>query len=171
MSELRALGDLSEQDRLLVRTARDASARAYAPYSGYAVGAAAQTQSGHIFSGANLENAAFDSGICAEVAAIASANAAGDLNLQAIAVVGHKFKSPPDSTQIVTPCGRCRQIISEVAQSTGTDVRILSCDGDLKRIAVSKISELLPSAFAPQNLVIDREWRLTLAAQILTLTK
>lgn len=157
MNQRLTLIDLSDQDQRLLEAAREASAHAYAPYSGFAVGAAVRTRSGRIFPGANLENAAFGSSICAEVAAVSSANTAGDLDIETIAIVGHKFKFPPSSAHIVAPCGRCRQIISEAAQVSGIDVRVLSSDGVLKHITVSTISALLPSAFGPKNLASGHE--------------
>lgn len=170
MNQLRTPHDLSDQDRRLLEAAREASAHAYAPYSSFAVGAAVRTQSGRIFCGANLENAAFGTSICAEVAAVAGANTAGDLDIEAIAIVGHKFTSPPDSSHIVMPCGRCRQVISEAALASGVDIRLLSCDGDLKQVIVSSISALLPSAFGPENLTVDQEWRLALANRVRVLS-
>jgi cytidine deaminase len=156
MAGSRLLDELLPADQALVAAALSASARAYAPYSGFAVGAAVRTRSGAVLSGANLENASYGMAICAEVAAVAMANAAAAYDLEAIAVVGHKFTAPVDASQMVTPCGRCRQILFEASQISGTDIRVLSCSGDLQRIAVATISALLPSAFGPQNLGLDR---------------
>src|SRR5437762_6157833 len=119
------LDDLNDEDRLLVEAAQAASARAYAPYSGFAVGAAARTASKKIFAGANLENASYGVTICGEVSALTRANAEGDFDIEAIAVVGHKFTEPSDRSQIITPCGRCRQLIAEAAQLAKRDVRVL----------------------------------------------
>jgi cytidine deaminase len=158
MRKIKKLAELRALDRKLVLAARDASAHAYAPYSGFAVGAAVRSKSGQIYPGANLENAAYGLGICAEVSAITGANAAGDFAIEAIAVVGHKFTEPPSASQIVTPCGRCRQLIFEAGQIAKTDVRIFSCNGDLSLIQESTISELLPDAFGPGNLGLDDAW-------------
>jgi len=152
------LADLSERDRQLVEAARDASVNAYAPYSGFAVGAAVRTKSGRSYSGANLENASYGLGICAEVSVMAVASAAADLDVEAIAVVGHKFTEPQDSSQLVTPCGRCRQVIFEASQVSNVDVRVFSCTGDLSQIVECTISELLPAAFGPKNLGLDEAW-------------
>lgn len=151
-------GDLTEADRRLVEAALDASATAYAPYSGYAVGAAVLSRSGRIHTGSNLENASYGLGICAEVSAIAVANAADDFDIAAIAVAGHKFVPPVDATMIVTPCGRCRQVIFEAAQTSGIDIRVLSCSGDLRHVDIQPISALLPMAFGPGNLGLDKTW-------------
>lgn len=158
MSRNLRLTDLSDADRHLVETARYASARAYAPYSGFSVGAAVRTRSGLVYAAANLENASYGLGICAEVSVIALANAAGDYNIETIAVVGHKFTEPKDKSQVVTPCGRCRQVIFEASQVSEIDVRILSCNGDLSQIVDTPISELLPAAFGPANLGLDKAW-------------
>jgi cytidine deaminase len=174
MSRKITLAELDATDRRLVEMARDESSHAYAPYSGFAVGAAVRTQSGRTYAAANLENASYGLAICAEVAAVTGANAAGDFDIEAIAVVGHKFMSPQDSTQVVTPCGRCRQVVSEAAQVAKTDVRVFSCNGDLSEIVESTISELLPTAFGPANLGVPDKWpkmRETLRATVKELKK
>jgi len=62
------------------------------------------------------------------------------------------------ASRVVTPCGSCRQLIAEAAQLANSDVRVLCCNGELSRIVVSKISELLPNAFGPENLGVSRQW-------------
>ncbi len=158
MSRTLRLTDLSDADRHLIEVARDASVRAYAPYSGFAVGAAVRTKAGQVYSAANLENASYGLSICAEVSVIAVANAVDDFDVETIAVVGHKFTKPQDKSQVVTPCGRCRQLIYEASQVSKVDVRVLSCNGDLSQIVESPISELLPAAFGPANLGMDEAW-------------
>lgn len=145
-------------DRSLVEAALKASAHAYAPYSGFAVGAAVRTTKGEVYTGANMENASYGLGICAEVAALTAANSAGDFQLEAIAIVGHKFTEPRDGSMAVTPCGRCRQLIFEASQIAGKDARILCCNGELTKIVETSISVLLPSAFGPDNLGLVKAW-------------
>jgi cytidine deaminase len=87
-----------------------------------------------------------------------AANAAGEEAIEAIAVAGHKFTPPTDRSLVVTPCGRCRQLLLEAAQRGGTEIRILACRGDLTRIVESTISELLPAAFGPANLGLAAAW-------------
>lgn len=119
----------------LIEAARAASQRAYAPRSGFPVGAAVLTASGAIFSGCNVENASYGLSICAERNAIFQAVAAGERVLWALAVY-----TPTPSP--VTPCGACRQVIWEF----GADTRVLClCDGldTVRRSA----RELLPDAF------------------------
>ena len=155
MSQLHAFAELAAPDQLLVERAAEVSKHAYAPYSLFSVGAAVRTRSGGIFCGANLENAAIGCSICAEVAAVANANTAGDFAIETIAIVGRQKDSPRYSKRIVTPCGRCRQVISEAAALASVDVRVLCCEGDLRRVLMAKISELLPAAFGPENLGQD----------------
>jgi cytidine deaminase len=152
------ISDLENADRVLIERALETSRFAYAPYSGFAVGAAARTKNGKLYEGANLENASFGLSMCAEVAALTRANSSGDYDVEAVAVVGHKFVEPRDATQLVTPCGRCRQLIYEASQISKVDIRVFSCSGDLGQIFESAISELLPLAFGPANLGMDSKW-------------
>jgi cytidine deaminase len=158
MIQTKKFGDLGDSERRLIVSARDTSLNAYAPYSGFAVGAAVRTKSGAVFTGANLENAAYGLGICAEVGALTKANSVADYHIEAIAVVGHKYTDPHDASQVVTPCGRCRQLIFEASQIAKTDVRVFSCSGDLECIREAVISELLPEAFGPKNLGFENTW-------------
>jgi cytidine deaminase len=158
MIQTKKFGDLSDSDRYLILSARDASMHAYSPYSGFAVGAAVRTKSGEVFTGANLENASYGLGMCAEVDALTKANSAPDYNIEAIAVVGHKFSDPKDASQVVTPCGRCRQMIFEASQIAKMDIKVFSCSGDLEHIREALISELLPEAFGPKNLGLENIW-------------
>ena len=155
-----ALADLAEADRDLAQTAQAAARNAYAPYSGFAVGAAVRTRSGKLYTGANQENASYGVTMCAEVSALTAASSAGDFDVEAIAVVGHKFIEPLGDDLVVTPCGRCRQLICEAAQISQIDVRVISCSGDLSRVLDAPISELLPHAFGPENLGLDKKWPL-----------
>ena len=150
--------DLGGPDRELVERAQEASARAYAPYSLFAVGAALRTNSGKIYTAANLENASSGLSICAEASALTLANAAGDFDVEAIAVVGFAFKDRVGASRVVAPCGSCHQLIAEAAQLINSDVRVLCCNGDLSSIVASSISELLPEAFGPQNLGRPQHW-------------
>ena len=113
---------LSRRDRELLQKARSMVQRAYAPYSRFGVGAAVRTTSGAIYSGANMENAAYAVTLCAETSALQQSLAAGDFKIESIAVIG----GPLDGTggrEIVTPCGRCRQLIFEASQLSGKDVQ------------------------------------------------
>ena len=110
---------------------------AHAPYSGFKVGAAIRTASGRVFTGVNVENAAYPEGTCAEAGAIAAMVAGGETEIAEVAVVG-------DAPAPVTPCGGCRQKIAEFAPP-GVEVTMANMRGD--RLTM-KIEELLPRAFA-----------------------
>lgn len=133
----------------LIAIARAAAANAYAPYSGFQVGAAVLLADGTVITGANFENASYGLSLCAETVALASTNAAGRLrDVRTIAVAAMIDGAPaPD---VVTPCGRCRQVINEAAQITGVDIDIVCAGPDSHRHHL--LSDLLPHAFGPNNL-------------------
>jgi cytidine deaminase len=140
--------------KLILQARDDAYWHAYAPYSGFAVGAAARDKNGKIYRGANLENAAYGVVMCAEVGALTAANVAGAFDqLAAIAVVGFSFHPHVDCSQIVTPCGRCRQLIYE-ASELSKHIDVFACSGDLSQIEQWSIAEMLPLAFGPKTLGI-----------------
>jgi len=128
----------------LIAAARDAATRAYAPYSGFPVGAALAFADGSVVTGSNVENASYGLSLCAETVAAARAmNDGARGGLVAVAVVGGS--GPP-----VTPCGRCRQVLTELAQLGGTDP-VVWCAGTDSLLEV-QLSDLLPHAFGPGNL-------------------
>ena len=146
------LSVLAVEDQGLCRAAFAATANAHAPYSRFSVGAALVTASGTVFQGANLENASYGLSIFAEAAALVAANNASDRAVTAIAVTGHSAGSRRDTAAIVTPCGRCRQMIAEFAALSDTDIRVLCCAGDLSRVLATSIDALLPHAFGRSSL-------------------
>ena len=128
----------------LITAARDAAAKSYSPYSGFPVGAALRFANGSVVTGTNIENASYGLALCAETVAVSKAMADGVRGgLVAVAVTG-----PGDEP--ITPCGRCRQVLNELAQLGGTDPEIL-CVGphEIRRL---RLSELLPHAFGPASL-------------------
>jgi cytidine deaminase len=129
----------------LVAAARAARERAYAPYSGYRVGAALLTEDGTVVTGANVENASSNLGICAERAAVAAAVAAGHRRFTAIAVA----VGGPDPARL---CGACRQVLHEFPAGPDLEVTCAGEDGD--RVEVTTLGELLPHAFGPSQLGI-----------------
>jgi cytidine deaminase len=135
-----------QQDEALIAAAFAAAERAYAPYSDYAVGAALRFDDGAVVTGCNVENASYGLSLCAETVAVAKAFEAGRRGgLVAVAVVGLKADAEP-----VTPCGRCRQVLNEVAALGSTDPLVLSIGKDgVRRV---KLSALLPHAFGPAHL-------------------
>ncbi len=125
----------------LVAAALAAQARAYAPYSRFAVGAAALTADGQFFSGANIENAAYPLTICAERVALFCAHMASAAPVVALAVV------TPTPT-VASPCGACRQVIFELAPRA--QIVLLNADGTERRFTAP--AELLPYGFGPAQL-------------------
>jgi len=116
----------------LAAAARDAQKNAYAPYSGFKVGAAVLTGSGNVFAGANVENASFGLTICAERAAVAAAIGAGDTDLRVIAIA-------TDGNEPTVPCGACRQVLAEFNQSL--EIVALTSSGKKQHF---DLGELLP---------------------------
>ena len=125
-------------DEELIAIAMQAREKAYAPYSGFPVGAALLTHSGQVFTGCNVENAMFGLTVCAERAAVFKAVCAGERDFEAIAVA-----TAPGAS----PCGSCRQVLREF----GRDLRILVADTEGNSRAFT-LEELLPSAFPDWSL-------------------
>jgi len=123
----------------LVAAARVARGNAYAPYSNFLVGAAVLAQ-GQVFTGANVENASYPIGVCAERVAVGAAVTAGKRSISAVALVGSSKEPTP-------PCGGCRQFIFEF----GPDVVVVAETDDGRR-KEWRIAELLPDAFGPSFL-------------------
>jgi cytidine deaminase len=142
---------LTAQEKELVDAARAAMDNAYAPYSRFAVGAALRMADGAILTGSNFENASYGLSLCAETVAIAAANAQGRLkDIVAIAVAGAPMGGPGDA--VVTPCGRCRQVLNEAQDVADREIPILCVSGDGKSVTRHRLAELLPHAFGPANL-------------------
>jgi cytidine deaminase len=138
----------------LIAAARAVSANAYAPYSGFGVGAAVLLSDGSIVAGCNFENASYGMTLCAETVALATVNAQGKLcEVREIAVIGGALKDGVISgTDPVRPCGRCRQIIHEAATLSKVDVLIHCASADGRQVEAHRISDLLPFAFGPADL-------------------
>ena len=131
---------------MLIDVALKARENAYAPYSSFCVGAAVLCDSGKIYQGANCENASYPAGICAERAALFSAISKGERRLVAIALVGGECGSDPG--EIITPCGICRQALTEHGDS---DMPVI-CARDTQEYTVFTLGELLPGAFNKDSL-------------------
>lgn len=125
----------------LFAAAKAAQAKAYAPYSRFHVGAALRTPDGAVFSGCNVENAAYPQGSCAEAGAISAMALAGKRRIAEILVIG-------DSEALCTPCGGCRQRIREFA---GPEAAIHVAGPEGVR-ATFTLAELLPESFGPEHL-------------------
>jgi cytidine deaminase len=126
----------------LIRTAIEARAYAYAPYSNYPVGAALLTSTGKIFTGVNVENAAYPTTMCAERVAVFKAVSEGEHKFVAIAVVTSNGGSP---------CGSCRQVLAEF----GLETRVLMANAQGQLVQQATLGDLLPGAFRPEHLLDD----------------
>lgn len=125
----------------LIEEAKKAREKAYVPYSHFPVGAALLTSDGKIYHGCNIENAAYSMCNCAERTALFKAYSEGDRQFSLLAVVA-------DTDRPVSPCGACRQVISELCPG---DMKVIltNLKGDIQEITVT---ELLPGAFSPEDL-------------------
>ena len=127
------------EKQALIDMANAARQRAYVPYSGYRVGAALRTKSGRVFTGINVENAAYPQTMCAERIAIFKAVSEGEQDFEAISVVTENGGSP---------CGGCRQVMAEF----GLNTVVLIANGEGKLVKELTVKDLLPEAFTPEKL-------------------
>jgi len=123
----------------LIDLANNARQKAYAPYSRYLVGSALRTKTGRIFTGVNVENAAYPHTMCAERVAIFKAISEGERELEVISVVTDNGGSP---------CGGCRQVLAEF----GLDTVVLIANGEGRLLKEMTVKDLLPEAFTPEHL-------------------
>jgi cytidine deaminase len=130
----------NEERQALIDLANEARKLAYAPYSNYPVGAALRTKTGRIYTGVNIENAAYPHTMCAERVAIFKAVSEGEKEFEVISVVTNNGGSP---------CGGCRQVLAEF----GLDTIVLLADGNGNLKKEMTVSELLPEAFTPAHLL------------------
>jgi cytidine deaminase len=128
-----------EERHNLIEQANKARRYAYAPYSNYPVGAALRTKSGRVFTGINVENAAYPTSMCAERTAVFKAVSEGEREFDAIAVVTDNGGSP---------CGSCRQVLAEFGQ----DTTVLIANGEGELLQETTVKDLLPGAFTPEQL-------------------
>jgi len=133
---------VSDQDKArLLQASLEARAHSHSPYSGYAVGAAIIDEQGRIHAGANIENAAYPQGWCAEATALSAMVMAGGKRAVAVLVTG-------PGPEVITPCGGCRQKLREFA---GEELQIIA--GDPSGIKDQwTLGELLPHSFGPDHL-------------------
>jgi cytidine deaminase len=141
----------------LIAIARDAARNAHAPYSLFGVGAALLLDDGRVVTGCNFENASYGLSLCAETVALARANCEGDLRrVVEVAVIGGMFGA--DGTiggaDVVTPCGRCRQMLNEAASLAKRDIMVHCGSADGATVESFALSVLLPRAFGPGDLGI-----------------
>ena len=131
---------LTQQEKQsLVDLANTAREKAYVPYSHYPVGSSLRTKSGRVFTGVNIENAAYPQTMCAERVAMFKAVSEGEMDFEVITVVTDNGGSP---------CGGCRQVMAEF----GLDTLVLLADGDGRIVKEMTVGELLPDSFRPEDL-------------------
>jgi cytidine deaminase len=131
---------LTKQEKQdLVNLANTARQRAYVPYSNYPVGSSLRTKTGRIFTGVNVENAAYPQTMCAERIAIFKAVSEGEKEFEVITVVTNNGGSP---------CGGCRQVMAEF----GLDTIVILADGEGHIVEETTVKKLLPGAFTPEHL-------------------
>lgn len=131
-----------EEKQSLIDLAIEARRRAYVPYSHYPVGAALRTKNGRLYTGVNVENAAYPQTMCAERIAIFKAVSEGETEFEVISVVTNNGGSP---------CGGCRQVMAEF----GLDTIVLLANEKGELIKEMTVKELLPDAFTPKHLITD----------------
>ena len=129
----------NDERRTLIQAAVEIRKRAYVPYSNYPVGAAVRTKTGKIYTGVNVENAAYPHTMCAERVAIFKAVSEGETEFDVVAVVTNNGGSP---------CGGCRQVMAEF----GLDTIVLIADGNGSVKKEMSVADLLPEAFTPKHL-------------------
>ena len=129
----------------LVKRAYEAQQFSYSPYSGFQVGAALLTKGGKVYTGCNIENAAFSPTNCAERTAFFKAISEGEKEFEAIAIVGNKKGALAEEREFCTPCGVCRQVMVEFVNPE----EFLIFLGKGEEIKTFTLKELLPESFSP----------------------
>lgn len=144
------LSECTEQKKLLIEEAKKAVFNAYAPYSGFHVGAAVLLEDGSIITGNNQENAAYPSGLCAERTALFYTNAHHpNVAITAIAIAA--YNKGRFTEDVCTPCGSCRQVLVEIENRFGKPVQIIMY-GEKHIYEVDSIRDLLPLGFGKESL-------------------
>ena len=148
--EYETLTELSEEDQKLILSSRQASKSAYAPYSGFYVGASILLENNEIISGSNQENSAFTNGLCAERVALFYANSRfPDVSVRTIAISAENENGL--ISEPVNPCGACRQALAETEIRFQKSIRII-LNGKNKILVFENVQNLLPFAFKPDSL-------------------
>ncbi len=151
LTEVENIDELSQSEQELINISRRMTTQAYAPYSGFYVGAAVLLENGKIITGSNQENAAYPSGLCAErVAVFAASSQYPDVKIKAVAISGnaksHNISHP------VTPCGACRQALLEYEVKQEDPVKVFLSGHSGKIYIIDKIQDLLPLSFTSREL-------------------
>lgn len=132
----------SKEETMLLNAAQIVRQNSYSPYSKFKVGAAVLTANGNIYTGTNIENAAYGSTICAERSAIFAAVSAGERRFRALALITQKI---PGVT-FGSPCGSCRQVMSEF-MAPGTPILVAVLDGKTRKVYRKKLKDFMPFPF------------------------
>ena len=135
------------QIKSLISDAIEARSFSYSPYSNYQVGAALLTKSGKVYTGCNIENAAFTPTICAERTAVFKAVSEGETEFEAIAIIGGRKGVKPSSSGVSGPCGVCRQVLLEFS----SDLTLIGANS-VDDYFVTSLDILAPMPFGPKNL-------------------
>ncbi len=145
--------ELTGADAALLQAAGDAIALAYAPYSGFLVGAALQLANGSIVKGGNQENASYPAGICAERAALATASSLyPGVAVTAVAIAYHNKAATGQNDLVLSPCGICRQSLLEKTHQQEADFRLIMSSPAGNGIIANQVADLLPFAFSGDHL-------------------
>jgi cytidine deaminase len=151
VTEHEDVSSLKREERRLLEKASEASKNAYAPYSGFNVGAAVELEDGTIIIGNNQENAAYPSGLCAERVAIFSAGAQHpDKKIKSVAITAFSGKVKVSSP--IAPCGACRQVIAEYEKRNQAPIRLILKGEEGVIITIESASSLLPLIFDRSSL-------------------
>ena len=148
--EFSSYKDLSDKEKKLIDAAEEATDNAYSPYKGILIGCAVLTDSKKIIKGANFGNATTSFNMCAERAAVLTANSLGHRKIIMLAIIGKEKNKP--FKEPLTPCGTCRQFLTEIPKITGKELVILSSNTNKTKIIRTNISELFPYPYTRNSL-------------------
>jgi cytidine deaminase len=151
--EIENFEELAMEDQELIMSARTSAGNAYAPYSKFRVGSAVRLKSGLIVCGGNVENAAFPSGICAERSALSN-SVSNYPNDNPVAIAIASMTEDGLTVEPPSPCGNCRQVISEEESRTGSQIKII-LSGKNKTLLIDGVKCLLPLQFNRNSLKIN----------------
>ena len=145
--------ELNKEDKELMEAARAITAKAYAPYSKFLVGAVAKLENGETVSGTNQENASYPVGICAERVLLASAAVLHtDVPILTMAISYHNTNGKNESNKPVSPCGMCRQYLREYEDRTKHPIRIILSGMEGEIFIIENVRHLLPFSFGGEDL-------------------
>jgi cytidine deaminase len=145
--EVDDVSELSQQEQKLIGLSREMTAKAYAPYSEFFVGAAVLLENGEIISGSNQENGAYPSGLCAERVAVFAASAmfpGVSMKIIAVSATSSRLKME----EPVSPCGACRQVLLEYEILQRKPIKVLLSKENGKILIIEKVHDLLPLSFS-----------------------